>query len=197
MSDLPEDMKDWPRNCFGIFGLSKSTTDKELRRSYFRLLKKYKPDTHPAEFQKIHNAYQLARQLLANQSQINERQEFWDKDHDSQTPRANAEKVAGDPPMATGAADAPELSPAMPDSGEVVPNFMDQFWQFASQGLADEAVALMPSITEQRDRDQAGFAEYFLRRAAADRQEPEEAKRRIEILLQYLQQPQLQQNALY
>jgi len=58
MTDLPNNHEDWPENPYELLGIEPSTDEKTARRAYFKLVKKYKPDAAPNEFQKIRGAYE-------------------------------------------------------------------------------------------------------------------------------------------
>lgn len=70
MSDSQE--PDWsllPHAAQAFFGLEDSFDRKDLKRAYNRLIRRYKPEKHPAEFQKIRAAFeQLENQLRFGQS---------------------------------------------------------------------------------------------------------------------------------
>lgn len=58
---LPDDCPDWsrlPHDPLGFFELSSAFNLRDLKRSYNRLLRLYKPEKHPAEFQQIRAAYE-------------------------------------------------------------------------------------------------------------------------------------------
>lgn len=60
-SSLPEEAVPWhelPHNPMGFFGLQAGFEQKDLKRAYNRLLRKYKPENSPAEFQRIRAAYE-------------------------------------------------------------------------------------------------------------------------------------------
>ncbi len=58
---------DWerlPHDAIGFFGLTEGFDRKDLKRSYGRLIRVYRPETHPAEFQRIRNAYEMLESEL-------------------------------------------------------------------------------------------------------------------------------------
>ncbi|MCG6156152.1 J domain-containing protein [Rubinisphaera margarita] len=62
MSETPE--PDWhllPHSPVSFFGLSEQYEMRDLKRAYGRLIKKYRPDFHPDEFQKIRAAYEALK----------------------------------------------------------------------------------------------------------------------------------------
>ena len=48
-----------PANPMGFFGLKEGFDRRDLKRAYGRLIKRFKPETHPAEFQRIREAYEV------------------------------------------------------------------------------------------------------------------------------------------
>lgn len=57
-----EDAPDWsllPHQPLKFFGLAPDFDRKELKRAYGRFIKAFRPETHPAEFQRIREAYEL------------------------------------------------------------------------------------------------------------------------------------------
>jgi len=60
MADSP-DQPSWdllPNDPVGFFSLGESFDRKDLKRAYNRLLRRFKPEKHPAEFQRIRAAYE-------------------------------------------------------------------------------------------------------------------------------------------
>jgi hypothetical protein len=68
MSDLPEDLSEWPSDPYETLGLNNSASLNDVRSSYARLIKTYRPETHPDHFQTINQAYQLIRSHAGNPS---------------------------------------------------------------------------------------------------------------------------------
>ena len=60
MSDasLPDDLSRWPSDPYRLLGLPRNVGQREARRAYTRLIRIYKPETHPAHFQRIRQAYE-------------------------------------------------------------------------------------------------------------------------------------------
>ena len=69
MKDLPEDLNDWPNDPFELLNLQRSADARTAKRAYFKLVRKYKPDRFPAEFQQIHAAYESVQSWLSWQDQ--------------------------------------------------------------------------------------------------------------------------------
>ncbi len=61
MSDhLPEQVSEWPNDPYELLGVSPNEDPKALRKAYVRLIRKFKPEQFPDEFQRIRSAYELA-----------------------------------------------------------------------------------------------------------------------------------------
>jgi len=59
---LPKNIRDWPSDPFKLLGVEVNVTERDLRRSYVRLIKRYKPEQHPEEFRRIRDAYEQIKQ---------------------------------------------------------------------------------------------------------------------------------------
>src|SRR5262245_31227110 len=58
---MNDEQPDWsllPGDPFAFFGLNEAFEREDLRRSYGRLIKRFRPETHPQEFQRIRAAYE-------------------------------------------------------------------------------------------------------------------------------------------
>ena len=62
MSDheLPLDPASWPTDPFRLLGVTPGVPARELRKAYLKLIRVFKPEHHPDEFQKIRQAYETA-----------------------------------------------------------------------------------------------------------------------------------------
>lgn len=61
---LSDDPGDWPVDPFELLGVERGCDEKTLRRAYNRLIREYRPEHDPDEFQKIRDAYDRARGML-------------------------------------------------------------------------------------------------------------------------------------
>jgi len=68
MTDLPDNHEAWPSNPYELLGIEQSVDKKTARRAYTKLVKKYKPDIAPNEFQKIRSAYEQIQTQLSWQT---------------------------------------------------------------------------------------------------------------------------------
>lgn len=64
-----------PNNPLAFFGLNANFDRKDLKRAYGALIKQFRPETHPAEFQKIREAYEI----LENQNRYGVEQAMMSK----------------------------------------------------------------------------------------------------------------------
>lgn len=60
---LPENLEDWPRDPFALFGLTRTINQQELRRKYTRFIREYKPEQWPEQFRRIREAYETLQQF--------------------------------------------------------------------------------------------------------------------------------------
>ena len=67
MSDahLPDNLDDWPKDPFALFGVPRSINQRELRRVYTRLIREFKPERLPAHFRRIREAYETLHRYAA------------------------------------------------------------------------------------------------------------------------------------
>jgi hypothetical protein len=67
MSDvtLPENLDEWPRDPFVLFGVTHTVSQRDLRRVYARLIREYKPERSPEQFRRIREAYETLQQYAA------------------------------------------------------------------------------------------------------------------------------------
>ena len=55
---LPENVEEWPRDPFALFGVSHSISQRDLKRVYTRLIRLYKPERLPEQFRRVREAYE-------------------------------------------------------------------------------------------------------------------------------------------
>ncbi|MEZ6143072.1 MAG: J domain-containing protein [Zavarzinella sp.] len=61
---LPADHRKWPVDPFELLGVTRSSTEKDAKRAYTRLIKQYKPEHAPEQFQLIRKAYESVQWYL-------------------------------------------------------------------------------------------------------------------------------------
>lgn len=91
-SQSEHDDPDWsllPRNPSGFFGLASGFDRKDLKRAYNKLIRRYKPEKHPEEFQRIRAAYEeLERDLRYGVGELNDpAADVWEHAQESQAAR--------------------------------------------------------------------------------------------------------------
>ena len=65
MTGLPEDPSRWPNDPFELLNLERSVDARTAKRAYFKLIRRFKPDRFPVEFQKIREAYESVQGWLS------------------------------------------------------------------------------------------------------------------------------------
>lgn len=93
---------------FRILGVGGDATEADIKRAYARLLKQHRPDTDPAGFQRLHEAYS---QCLAH---ARYRAEYGDEDDGSEADEADALLVAEAAAEAPSMMEAGRASDALP-----------------------------------------------------------------------------------
>ena len=48
-------------NPYAVLGITEGTEERDIKRAYSKLIKQFRPESHPEEFRRIHDAYQLLR----------------------------------------------------------------------------------------------------------------------------------------
>jgi hypothetical protein len=103
--------------ALGELGVGRDASGEDVRRAYLHLLKKHKPETDPDGFQKLREAYELARRVLGASIRRGE---------DSPRPQGPTEKehhpsTASPSPQAEPIADPSPVSPRRPTEAEPPP----------------------------------------------------------------------------
>jgi curved DNA-binding protein CbpA len=57
MSELSENLDEWPTDHLELLGVEKGADKKTLKRAYTRLIRRFKPDHFPDQFRRIREAY--------------------------------------------------------------------------------------------------------------------------------------------
>ncbi len=60
--ELPDDLRNWPSDPFELLGIDRQADDATIRRAYTRLIRRFKPEHHPEQFQRIREAYEACQQ---------------------------------------------------------------------------------------------------------------------------------------
>ena len=96
MTSLPEDLNSWPIDPFELLNLERPTDARTAKRSYFKLIRRFKPDRFPAEFQKIREAYESVQGWLSWQDQRTSDNELGDASNESSGESVQVAESAGD-----------------------------------------------------------------------------------------------------
>ena len=56
-SPLPDDINEWPQSPYEVLGVESNASQDVIKRAYSSLIRRFKPDQFPAEFQRIRAAY--------------------------------------------------------------------------------------------------------------------------------------------
>lgn len=59
--ELPDDPRRWPTDPFALLGVERGAADADIRRAYTRLVRRFKPEHHPEQFQLVREAYETCR----------------------------------------------------------------------------------------------------------------------------------------
>jgi hypothetical protein len=56
-SPLPDDINEWPQNPYELLGVEANAPQDVIKRAYSRLIRRFKPDQFPVQFERIRAAY--------------------------------------------------------------------------------------------------------------------------------------------
>ena len=71
-NELPDDLSQWPENNWDLFNLdSQNVSFNDLRRAYSKLIKRFRPETHPEHFQRIQDAFETLRDVIQSGNKPN------------------------------------------------------------------------------------------------------------------------------
>ncbi len=56
--NLPEDTAAWPTNPYALLNVPENISRSQLRRTYHKLIRRFKPEQYPEEFRRIREAYE-------------------------------------------------------------------------------------------------------------------------------------------
>ena len=150
---LPENLADWPRDPFVLFGVTHGVSQRDLRKVYTRLIREYKPERLPEHFRRIREAYETLQQYAAWN-------EMRGSDSETEPPQLQVELPAVESPATADVAEATETTVRTPVVTE------ESCWRWAVAGEPERAYRALSEIREQRP-DQVGpyLKLYWLRLA--------------------------------
>lgn len=141
---LPDDVRRWPDDPEELLGVSDEVDRKTLRRAYSRLIRRYKPDHFPEQFQRIRSAYESMLQM------ISWRERYASDDDDDESGDADGSDVVSDmllrDDLLTGDDDGPSPWTASVSSNDSI---ADSHWQQAIDGQFSEAYSGLRKCYEQ------------------------------------------------
>jgi hypothetical protein len=56
--ELPDDPRDWPDDPFAVLGVRRGAEEAEIKRTYTRLIRRFKPEHFPEQFRRVRDAYE-------------------------------------------------------------------------------------------------------------------------------------------
>lgn len=150
--ELPDDLQRWPRDPYQLLGLDRAADERTAKRAYFKLIKKFKPDKFPAEFQLIREAYDQVQLQLSWKT---------DRDNGQQSPARQREKE-----MDSRAESTDDFRPQRSLSTTALANDpFEKFQQQLAAGDVKRAVAIINQIDSSANRSvvaRASMTKYFL-----------------------------------
>lgn len=188
---------DWsllPHAPLAFFGLSDAFDRKELKRAYNRLLRQYKPEKHPQEFQRIRAAYELLDNQLRYGAAATPAPEYrWRTDDaPSASPPSTAEKSRPREPAPAAASAHAYASPPSPASTPLHVRIRQHPMANVYRELAEKqhklpydfyALAVMSDVVHRKDGQQ--FLRWLLQGLSEHRQD----RALLSLLYEYLRGP--------
>jgi len=170
---LPDNPSDWPLDPFQLLGVDPDADANALRRAYNRLLRLYRPEDRPDEFQRIRAAYEQTKQFAEHRRAFLEREPaFPERDTpEDEPPRAERPTSGGagegEPRDASpaenerrpedrapsDAARSPSPRPSSPRSSP--DDRMSAAWETARNGDPVSAYATFRALRNERPADPA------------------------------------------
>ncbi|MEZ6058314.1 MAG: J domain-containing protein [Planctomycetaceae bacterium] len=85
---LSDDCRQWPSDPYAVLGVARGADLRTIRLAYSSLIKRFKPEHHPVEFEKIRLAYEDVQRIVQmfGESEIVESSGTSDADFDPQSP---------------------------------------------------------------------------------------------------------------
>ncbi|RLT20148.1 MAG: hypothetical protein DWI29_04275 [Planctomycetota bacterium] len=66
---LSDNIEEWPVSPFEVLGLPRTAERTEIRRAYSALIRRFRPETHPKQFQRVRESFEAAMAALEVRSQ--------------------------------------------------------------------------------------------------------------------------------
>jgi|GEM_PF-3954341 len=150
-AELPENMSQWPSDPFELLGVKLPAEERELKRAYTALIRRFKPDEFPAEFQRIREAYELAKQTLGWRSMI------------ASSPESDERKTSQPEPSRNQSSSTPLDAAFDQDTEPREKRAAKSAWDLACQGKLIDAYRQLRSLPEPLQKtDEVAAQLYWL-----------------------------------
>lgn len=84
-NELPDDFSQWPESNWDLFNLDcQNASYNDLRKAYSKLIKRFRPETHPEHFQRIQEAFEKLRDLIQSGSASSQDETLSDSNSESE-----------------------------------------------------------------------------------------------------------------
>lgn len=61
---LPKDVRGWPTDPYAVLGIAPGLTQRDLKKAYTALIRRYRPEDEPEKFRRIRDAFEMIQQHL-------------------------------------------------------------------------------------------------------------------------------------
>ena len=189
MKELPEEIELWPSDPFALLNVKRSDDARTAKRAYFKLIRKYKPDRFPAEFQKIREAYESVENWLQwhqhdeqyNDESYDEADDQPDDQPEDSSSNAETAQLADQWPLdrpvekddsydaagVVGSTDTEFEPPEEIASRPILASPMDRFYESLNSTGLGSAVAHLKNVDPSdglEEVSKANLAKYFIAR---------------------------------
>jgi hypothetical protein len=170
MSDaaLPENLDEWPRDPFALLGVSPTISQRELKRTYTRLIRQYKPERMPEQFRRIREAYEVllrfaawndARNLEAETAPETQA-DLPDLDRAASPGEKNTPQPGAREPTASSAEDRAQESPDH-GPGSILAETSERAWHLAMEGKLELAYQTLLKLRDKHSGKPALYARLY------------------------------------
>ncbi|MBR0237398.1 MAG: hypothetical protein IJQ39_04865 [Thermoguttaceae bacterium] len=94
-NELPDDFSQWSNNNWELFNLDpQNASYNDLRKAYSKLIKRFRPETHPEHFQRIQEAFETLRDLIQSGKASSQEESSSGSDSESEEEQRILERCA-------------------------------------------------------------------------------------------------------
>lgn len=204
MPDLSENLNEWPTNPREVLGVANDATSKDVRRAYFRLIRRFTPDDFPSHFQRIRECYEWVESGWGQtQEDYHDRLENRNRDSidDDEEAEINLDDdfhadddigSAADSSLSSHTSFASGDSPFREARRNRSNNPLDEIWKWIDQGDFETARLRLETLNEtdrssfSSNLDERKFLLYFLKRFNTADQSDEAVLSRLQLLIDIL-----------